>query len=174
MYAVLAILIRVGRQRILTGLSTVDYAAAIAIGAVTGRAILGYTPTLLGGVLGLCTLFLIHWTIVLLRRRYAVPFIDNRPILLVADGRVLPQQLLRAHISDGGLRQRLRVAGIGCYADVAAVVLERTGTMSVVRRGATIADDVFADVHGWELVHPAVERPAVAEEPATGDRRAPV
>src|SRR5436305_1558716 len=62
------ILIRLIGQRALASMSSFDVAAVIALGAVMGRAVLGYTPTLLGGLLGMVTLFALQAGFSLARR----------------------------------------------------------------------------------------------------------
>ncbi|MDQ7907628.1 DUF421 domain-containing protein [Phytohabitans sp. ZYX-F-186] len=151
-YAALLLLIRLTGRRLLARLSVPDHAAGVAVGAVMGRAILGHTPTLLAGVVGLATLFGLHCAAVYGRGRRLHRLVRTPPVLLVADGTVLPAQLRRAGISQDELRQRIRLAGVGCYRDVAAVVLETTGAISVLRHGATVAEDVFGDVRGKEHI----------------------
>jgi uncharacterized membrane protein YcaP (DUF421 family) len=56
-YLAFVILIRIVGQRALAAMSSFDFAATIAVGAIMGRAVLGYTPTLGAGVLGMATLF---------------------------------------------------------------------------------------------------------------------
>ena len=56
-YLAFLILIRIVGQRALAAMSSFDFAATIAVGAIMGRAVLGYTPTLGAGVLGMATLF---------------------------------------------------------------------------------------------------------------------
>jgi hypothetical protein len=54
-YLAFLVLIRIVRQRALAAMSSFDFAATIALGAIMGRAVLGYTPTLGAGVLGMAT-----------------------------------------------------------------------------------------------------------------------
>ena len=56
-YLAFLILIRIVGQRALAAMSSFDFASTIAVGAIMGRAVLGYTPTLSAGVLGMATLF---------------------------------------------------------------------------------------------------------------------
>src|SRR5699024_12388842 len=55
-YFGITLLLRIFGQRTLASLSSFDLAAIIAMGATIGRAILGDTPTLGAGTLGLATL----------------------------------------------------------------------------------------------------------------------
>jgi uncharacterized membrane protein YcaP (DUF421 family) len=67
-YLAFLLLLRLAGQRALATMSSFDFAAAIALGAVMGRAILGYTPTLLAGLIGMATLFALQALFGVLRR----------------------------------------------------------------------------------------------------------
>ncbi|WP_396277848.1 hypothetical protein [Glutamicibacter creatinolyticus] len=60
LYVLVLVAIRVLGQRTMANLSSFDLAAVVAFGAVIGRAILGYTPTLAAGALGLVTLLVLQ------------------------------------------------------------------------------------------------------------------
>lgn len=152
-YVTLLVLLRVVGQRSLASMSSFDFAAAVAIGAVMGRAILGYSPTLLAGVIGLTTLFCVQVLFGLVRRSPRLQrALNTPPILLMAHGRLLPDNLRRAHVVEDELREKLRLSGVRCYEDVACMVLERTGAVSIIRSGQPIASDVVADVVGAEAL----------------------
>jgi uncharacterized membrane protein YcaP (DUF421 family) len=76
------------------------------------------------------------------------PLLESGPILIMRDGQLLPDALRRAKLSEDDLRTALRRASIGSYADVGAAVVERTGTISVLRQGEATAD-VLTGVDGW-------------------------
>jgi uncharacterized membrane protein YcaP (DUF421 family) len=70
----------------------------------------------------------------------------------MANGAVVHEHLRKAKMVEDELRQKLRLAGIHRYDDVAAAILERTGAISILRRGETIAADMIRDVQGHELL----------------------
>jgi uncharacterized membrane protein YcaP (DUF421 family) len=152
-YLAFLIMLRLVGQRVFAAVSTFDLAAAIALGAVMGRTVLGHTPTLTAGLLGMATLFALQVAFRLLRRSHRVDrALSSPPVLLMADGAVLHANLRLAKIVEDELRQRLRLAGIHRYDDVAAAILERTGAISVLRNGETIAPELLSDVRGSELL----------------------
>ena len=57
MYLLLVVLIKVLGQRNLLGMSSLDLGCVLTLGAVIGRTALLATPTLLSGVIAVCTLF---------------------------------------------------------------------------------------------------------------------
>jgi uncharacterized membrane protein YcaP (DUF421 family) len=149
MYAGLLVLVRLAGRRIVAALTSYDLAAGIGLGAIIGRTILGYTPSLPAGLLGFATLLLLHTATRYLARNPAFDGVLNTaPTLVMRDGEVLAGALRRTQFSEDDLRAALRRAGIGSYADVGAVVVERTGAVSVLRRGQATAD-VLTGVDGW-------------------------
>jgi hypothetical protein len=111
-YVAFLVLVRIVGQRALAALSSFDFAAAITLGAVMGRAVLGYTPTLVAGVLGMSTLFALQSVFGILRRHRRVDrVLSNLPLLLLANGEVVPEHLQKAKISEDEVRQKLRLAG---------------------------------------------------------------
>ncbi|TDW28432.1 DUF421 domain-containing protein [Cryobacterium psychrophilum] len=154
-YVAVLLLVRFLGQRTLATLSSFDLAAIIALGAVIGRAILGDTPTLFAGLLGLATLLSLQVATGQLRRSAKVARVVSSPaVLLMAGSRLLDDNLARAHIIDSEVYSQLRLAGIRSLAEVACVILEPTGQISVLRRGETIDPRLLADVIGGELVPP--------------------
>lgn len=153
MYFSLLVLVRLLGQRSLTNLSSFDFGAVVAIGAVLGRAALLNRPTLAGGVLVLLTLFSLQLVVGRLRLNRRVDHLINRPpVLLMAGSRLLTENLRRTQVVDDELRQVLRLAGIRQLSEVASVILERNGRISVTRRGSDIDPWLLADVDGHELV----------------------
>lgn len=156
LYALVLALIRVMGQRTMASLSSFDLAAAVALGAVVGRAILGYTPTLAAGALGLLTLLALQAATGQLRRfRPAERLVNNRPYLLMAGSVTVHENLRRTHISAPELTARLRLAGIRHRQEVACVILESTGQISVLRVGEPIEPALLDGVVGAEQIPPS-------------------
>lgn len=136
-YAVFYLFVRTFGLRALASWSTLDKAIVIALGSLLGRVVLGYTPTLAAGVVGLATMFgmlrLERW----LRSR-DLAFFADRPILLMAGSEVLPEGLRKARVLEDELYFKLRQAGVRNFSEVAVAILETTGDVTVLRRGQRI------------------------------------
>lgn len=146
-YTALVVLIRVVGQRSLASMSGFDVGCVVALGAILGRTALLESPTLLIGVVALVTFFAMQGVLGVLRQDRRFDRLVNRPpVLLVDDGEVLTDALRRAHVSPDELRQRLRLAGVRRLDEVASVVLERNGAVSVLRRGSDVDPWILADV----------------------------
>ncbi|WP_236830598.1 DUF421 domain-containing protein [Blastococcus sp. KM273128] len=162
MYLVLVLCVRLVGQRSLATMSSFDLGCAIALGAVIGRTALLLDPTLLTGVVAIVTLFATQIVLVRVRRSRWVDRLLNRPpVLLMAGGVPLPENMRAAHVGEDELRQKLRLAGIRDLAEVGCVVLERTGAVSVVRRSERLDPWLFSDVPGAGRL-PAAEAPGPA------------
>lgn len=142
---------RLWGQRIFASMSSFDLLVVIVIGAIIGRALLGSTPTLGGGLVAIVTLLALEGTIDQLSKRPRWQhLINNRAVLLMAGATVLHTELRRFHMTEAELRSRLRQAGIRNTDEVAAVVLESTGAISVLRRGVLLDLALLRDVSGAE------------------------
>lgn len=157
------ILIRILGQRTLANMSTFDFAGVVALGAVAGRAVLGYTPTLGAGLIALVTLLALQALVGQLRRtKTGARVVRNPPRMLMAGSKVLTGNMVRAHVVESELFAKLRSAGIRSQSEVACVILEANGTISVLRTGVGIdrymlegvvgADQLPEDFYGQEKV----------------------
>lgn len=153
MYLAMMLLVRVIGQRMLGAMSNYDLVAIIAFGAILGRAALGDVAVLGGGLVAMGTLIALQSIAgALIVRPLGSRAITMSPIVLMADGRVLPDQLRRAHVAVSELHSTLRLAGIHRYDDVAVALLESTGAISVLRRGTPVEAALLDGVQGEELV----------------------
>lgn len=149
MYLALVVLVRLLGQRVLARVASSDLATIVALGAVIGRAALGYTPTLGAGLLALLTLFGMQALAGQVKRwRVAERVLQNPPVLLVQGSTVIHENLHKVHLVEADLWPVLRLAGIRNLEEVACVVLETTGDISVLKRGADVDPRILADVPG--------------------------
>ncbi|UTT68766.1 phosphatase PAP2 family protein [Arthrobacter sp. DNA4] len=147
MYLALVVLVRMLGQRVLARVASSDLATIVALGAVIGRAALGYTPTLGAGLLALLSLFGMQAVTGHLKRwRVAERFLLNRPVLLMSGGTIIHQNLHKVHLTEADLWPTLRLAGVRNLDEVACVVLETTGEISVLRLGVDLDPRILADV----------------------------
>jgi uncharacterized membrane protein YcaP (DUF421 family) len=133
-YLVLVVLLRIGGQRGLVAMSSVDVACVIAIGAVVGRTALLAEPTLVTGVIALSVLFGMQRLLTILGGgSRGGRILSRRPVVLMRDGLLCQDEMRRSRVSEDDLRQRLRLTGASRREQVQLVVLERSGEISVLR-----------------------------------------
>lgn len=148
-YVAILVLSRLFGQRQFTATSSYDLAFTFALGSLVGRTVL-VRVSLLGALVALCTMFALHTCTTWLHHNSAAAhrLIQNRPVLLATDGRLLPDALRRTGTSEVEVFQALRLAGRGSFDHVAAVVLERNGRVSVIGASERIDAEVFTEVDG--------------------------
>lgn len=131
-YVTIMLLSRVFSQRSLTTFSSFDFPITIAVGAIIGRTALVKT-SLLSGVIALATLFTAQALVALARDRFGLDnVLDNPPEAIVADGLVLDAVEAHSHITSADLHQRLRMEGLRSLDQVRLMVLERSGSISII------------------------------------------
>lgn len=151
LYWVFVLLVRLLGQRALARMSSTDLAVIIVVGSVIGRAALGYTPTLVAGILAMLTLFAMQALAGNLRRLIPTAWpLNNAPVLLMAGKDFVEENLRRIHLDEEEVWPKLREAGIRHRNEVAAVILEPTGEVTVLRRGIPLDRSLLADVRGVE------------------------
>lgn len=150
-YSVMIVLSRIFGQRQFSTTTTYDLAFVFAMGSLIGRVLL-VRVSLANATLGLAVMFGLHTLTGWLHHNigFMHRLIQNRPVLLIAQGRLLEENVRRSHTSRYEIYQRIRQQSLGDLEEVAAVVLERDGTMSVLRRGTAIDPELFSEVSGRE------------------------
>lgn len=71
--------------------------------------------------------------------------VENEPVLLMRDGVILEEALVRTRVARADLIAKLREANAMDYAQVRAVVLETTGNISVLH-GEALSEDLLEGV----------------------------
>ncbi len=150
-YSTMLLLSRMFGQRQFTQATTYDLAFIFAIGSLVGRVIL-VRVSLGAAVLGLVVMFVLHAATGWLHHH--VPtfhrLTQNRPVLLALGGDVLETALQDAHTSHLEVYEAVRLHGLASLEDTLAVVLERSGELSVIRRGVSVQEDLWREVAGSE------------------------
>ena len=151
-YALVIALTRLAGVRALAKMSTFDFAATVAVGSTVSSVLLGSVP-LAAGAVGLSLLFGLQYGVAVLRRRDLLHgLVDNRPMLLMAHGRALEENLRHVRLSRSELWAQLRQSGVLSLDEVQAVVIETSGDISVLRTGQRLDDELLAGVRGAEAL----------------------
>lgn len=136
-YATALVALRLGERRTLAQWTIIDFATAVAIGAIIGRTAVAGSQSWLVGAVALVTLVVVHRVASLLRFRPLLSKLaDHRIRVLVHDGQPRPAQLRRCGLTDDDLAAHLREQGVFDLADIALVLYETKGTLTVVPRTA--------------------------------------
>lgn len=150
-YLALVIALRASGKRTLAKLNAFDLVVTVALGSTLATILLSKDVSFVEGMTAFAVLigaqFGVAWLAVrigLLRRAAR-----SEPALLLQDGRLLDEVLRRQRVTAGEVRQAVRGSGHGGL-DVAAVVLETDGTLSVIPHSQRGDGRALSDVHPIE------------------------
>ena len=133
-YIALVFLLRISGKRTLTKLNAFDLVVTVALGSTLATVLLSKSVALAEGVLALGLLiflqFAIAWLSVRSERFQAL--IKAEPSLLLHRGRFLEGAMKAERITHEEILAAVRASGAADLRDVAAVVLETDGTLSII------------------------------------------
>ena len=126
--------LRVGERRTLAQWTTIDFAAAVAIGAIVGRTALAKDQSYAVGAVALA-LATVHRLASLLRfSRLFGKLQDHRIRVLVVNGEIRRRQLRLCGLTDNDLYAELRLRGVFNLRELRYVLYETKGGLSLVRK----------------------------------------
>ena len=131
-YVLLVLLVRLVGLRSFSKMSSLDFAMTITTGAVLASTLLNRSPPLAQGAVALVALFGVQAAVAWGRRHGLAKVIDNDPVVLMAGGRMLRDNLRKARVTENDVWAKLREANVLRPEQVRAVVLETTGDISVL------------------------------------------
>ena len=141
MYATALLGLRVAHRRTLAQWTAIDFAAAVAVGAIVGRTAVAGSQSLVVGIVALITILLAHGLMTYARyRRWVTRLTDHRVRVLVGHGRLRRRQLFLCGITEDDLFSELRRQGAYKLDDLRYVLYEPKGELTIVRDG-NVADD---------------------------------
>ncbi len=142
-YLALLVGLRLTGQRQLGQMSIFDFVLLLIIANAVQNAMVGPDTSLIGGLTAAAVLVGWHQVIDRIRRtsRRASRVIAGEGIMLINQGKVLDEHLVRAGVTRDELLQALREHGVASAEDVRLAVLEADGAISVIRY-----DDIKPDV----------------------------
>ncbi len=133
-YVGLVALLRISGKRTLAKLNAFDLVVTVAFGSTLATILLSSDVSYAEGVTALVLLAVLQFVAAMIssRLRLGRAVITARPTLLLRDGVILDEVLHEQRISADEIRQAVRDSGAGSLADIAAVVLETDGSLSVI------------------------------------------
>ncbi len=154
MYVTALVGLRLGERRTLAQWTIIDFATAVAMGAIVGRTAIADGQSYLTGEVALSTLIIVHRLASLLRFRPVFgKLADHRVRVLVAHGQLRRDQLRLCGLTDNDLYAQLRQRGTFDLAQVRYVLYESKGDLTVVPEGLEpvppLARIGLEDAVGW-------------------------
>lgn len=152
-YICLILFTRIVGLRSFSKLSSYDLAMTVGIGSILASTVLSKSTSLLQGVFAIGMLFLLQALLSIVRRKFKPikALIDNQPIILMANGEYLWQNLKEAKLSTNDIKQILRKNGIKSKSEIFAVIMETTADISVIKTNDVQPDwSLFDDIRDNE------------------------
>lgn len=153
MYVTALVALRLGERRTLAQWTIIDFATAVALGAIIGRTAVAGKQSYITGAVAVCTLVAVHRAASVLRFRPIFSrLVDHRVRVLVADGRLRPGELRKCGLTDSDLHTQLRQRGVFSVEGLRYVLYEPKGSLTIVSDDSGEAAD--------ELVRAGLENAA--------------
>jgi uncharacterized membrane protein YcaP (DUF421 family) len=134
-YSALVAVLRIAGKRALAKLNAFDLVVTVALGSTLATVLLSKDVSFLEGLLAFAMLALLQWIVA--RLSIASPafreVVRSQPRLLLEDGQYLRRAMREERVTEDEILAVIRSAGVGRIEDVAAVVLETDGTLSVIK-----------------------------------------
>ncbi len=134
-YLSVIIMTRICGKRSFSKMSSFDFAMTVAVGSIIATTVLSSTVSMLHGIVGLVTVYLLQIAAAFARRNKRIrKLMDNSPLLLMDGETILEDNLRKARVTRGDLRSKLREANVTQLSQIKAVVFETTGNISVLHK----------------------------------------
>ena len=134
-YSGLIIILRISGKRTLSQMNAFDFIATVALGSTMATAILSKDVTLTEGLSALVVLILLQFLVAWIYVR--VPWFNNlvksQPRLLFYQGNFKQEAMKTERIEKDELLQAARSEGLLSLNEVAAIVLETNGKISIIK-----------------------------------------
>lgn len=133
-YAGLVFMLRISGKRTLSKMNAFDFVVTIALGSTLASLLLSKDVPLAEGLLGLGLLITLQWIVAWLATRFAKwrKVIKSEPRLLAFRGELVESAMRAERMTPEEVHSALRASGIASLRDVAAVVLETDGSVTVL------------------------------------------
>lgn len=133
-YAALLVILRLTGKRTLSKMNAFDLTVTVALGSTLATVILSKDVSLLEGILAFLLLAWLQLIVTWISVRSArfERWVKAEPRLLAYDGRLLRSAMRQERVTREEIESALREHGFASLAEVASVVLETNGSISVV------------------------------------------
>ncbi len=133
-YCFLVLMVRVAGRRPGKQMSPFEFVLIFFIGGLTLTFVVAEDQSLTNAFAQIAAVGIMHYAIVLLRRKWAgfARAVDGTPLVLLADGRWHTETLARMRILDEDVMAAARDKGLASLEQVKYAILERNGEISII------------------------------------------
>jgi uncharacterized membrane protein YcaP (DUF421 family) len=149
-YAALLLLLRFSGKRTLSKMNAFDLIVTVALGSTLATVLLSKDVVLAEGIVAFTLLIGLQYAITWLsvRSSRVENLVKAEPSLLFFEGRFLEDMLRRERVTQAEVRAAVRAQGLSAMEEVAAVVLETDGTITVLKKQELQGYSALQDVQG--------------------------
>ena len=149
-YAILVVVLRLSGKRTLSQLNVFDFVVTVAFGSTLATILLSSDVSWTEGAFALGLLAGLQYLVALVSSRWprSREAITSRPALLLSNGRIQEAALRRNRLTESELLQAVRMQGNGDLSQIAAVVLETNGKISIISDSKYGNGSALEDVSG--------------------------
>jgi uncharacterized membrane protein YcaP (DUF421 family) len=142
MYATAVVGLRIAHRRTLSQWTAIDFAAAVAIGAVIGRTAVASGQSYLVGAVALVTLLTAHAVVTYGRLLpWFAKLVDHRVRVLVDHGTLRRGQLRICGLTENDVLAKLREQDVRDLSELRYVLYETKGELTIVREADASTPD---------------------------------
>ena len=133
-YLFMVIALRIFGKKELSQLNTADVILILLISNSVQNAMVGNNVSLYGGLVAALALFVLNFILkkVMYRFKNVNDFIQDKPIILIHDGKIDFKILSKLEISSDELDEVIREHGVENYKEVKLAMMEVDGNISVI------------------------------------------
>ena len=135
-YVAIVMLLRVTGKRALVNMNAYDLIVTVALGSTLATALLSSEVKLDKAIIAFALLLglqrLVAW--LSMKFRWFHDLVNAEPSLVLHRGRMLDEALRRRHLTPDEVRAAVRAQGYASLEEIEAVVMEESGTLSVIPR----------------------------------------
>ena len=135
-YVFLLILLRITGKRQVGQLAPFDLVLLLVLSNAVQNSMNAGDNSLIGGLISAATLVLLNYGIAIgtYRNKKLESLIEGRPQILIHNGKLFPDVVAKAHLTQHELHAALRIGGCSCIEEVHSAILENSGEISVVAK----------------------------------------
>lgn len=129
------LLVRVNGLRSFSKMTNFDFVMTVAIGSLLAGASQSTSwDAFAQTIIAMAALFIVQYVTARIRKASDTfeTLMQNKPVVLMRDGKILPEALAETRVAKSDLIAKLREANVLNFSEVRAVILETTGDISVL------------------------------------------
>lgn len=138
-YAVLLLLFRIVGKRSLAEITTFDFVLLLIISEATQQAMIDNDNSMTNAFLIITTLLGLDIGLSVIGRRFRIVdrLVNDVPLVLVEDGRILKERITKSRVDEADILQSARQEGLERMDQIKYAVLERSGAISIIPKQAS-------------------------------------